>query len=852
MYKTWRGTFFLASIAAIAGTTYCFFYGLTGYLPLYYVALTLLAMGAVVFLYNWRNKINIMFALMTMAMAGIVIGYAVLFNVPPSILALLGVRGIYASAFLLILLLFYFSSFFPFEKEKLGLARQAVVVVPIISLAITAFFTSYVVVDVLPGRQVAFGPLFPIFVLFSLFLAGYSIGLLLNKIKEASSLQQKQIKYVIIGLLVFGAPIFMADVISPLVFHNYRFIGPAFYLIIPGAGLMAYAIIRHRLMTVEVALQHSVVYALSTMMLMAIYALAVMVSEIYLRKIVGYSSQAVAAIIVVIIAIMYQPLVHGFQNFTDRLFFKGRYDYRKTLRKISREIASVIKLEQLARLIALSFVNTMKISEISFLSRDKEEEKFYSIPLNVPRYQKIEISAKSPIVQWLAAAKDILVLDEVEDEITKQEALGEEGQTRKAYLEEVKAEIERLGIALWVPIIAKGELTGIIALGSKLSGDVFTSEDLALLNTLSNQTAVALENARLYEEVLVMKNYNEEILQSMTNGVLTTDAKGRIITFNFMAENITGREALKAIGKRCEEVWGPRGAVTAAINRTLRGEPCLNYETGIASPERGLVPVSFSTTLLKDGQGKILGALLSINDLSGIKEMEYKIRRADKLTALATMAAGMAHEIKNPLSSMKVFAQLLPKKIDDPEYRKKLEEILPKEIDRIDKIVENLLGFARSTTPTFELASIEGILEENIKYFEEKARASGITIKQDYQPLPEIEIDHGQISQVFSNLILNAIQAMTEGGEIVVATSPGQKTDGVLQNIKVKVSDTGHGISEEIKKKLFDPFFTTKYGGTGLGLAISHSIVDGHKGSIDVESQVGKGTSFTVTLPQHQ
>ncbi|MDD5593152.1 MAG: ATP-binding protein, partial [Candidatus Margulisbacteria bacterium] len=198
------------------------------------------------------------------------------------------------------------------------------------------------------------------------------------------------------------------------------------------------------------------------------------------------------------------------------------------------------------------------------------------------------------------------------------------------------------------------------------------------------------------------------------------------------------------------------------------------------------------------------------------------------------------------------FAQLLPTKIDDLEYRKKLEEILPREIDRIDRIVESLLDFARSTAPTFEKLKIEAVLEENVNYFTDQAKSSGIKILTHYAELPEIEADHGQISQVFSNLILNAMQAMPEGGEIIVSTFPGKKTEDILQTIRVQVADTGHGISEEMIKKLFDPFFTTKYGGTGLGLTITHSIVDGHKGFIDVESKVGRGTTFTVTLPVSQ
>ncbi|MFH1347427.1 MAG: ATP-binding protein, partial [Candidatus Margulisiibacteriota bacterium] len=420
-------------------------------------------------------------------------------------------------------------------------------------------------------------------------------------------------------------------------------------------------------------------------------------------------------------------------------------------------------------------------------------------------------------------------------------------------LEEVRDEMEGLGIYIWVPIVSKDELIGIIALGNKLSGDVFTTEDIGLLSTLANQTAVALDNARLYSEVVSMRDYSEKILQSMGNGMLTVDNKAKVVTCNHPAEKITGRKGVEVLGKTCEEIWGKRGMITNIIENTLsKSKSYVNFESSIASPERGLVPVAFSSTLLLGHNGRKMGALLSIQDLSEVKELEDKVRQADKLAALATMAAGMAHEIKNPLSSMKVLCQLIPKKIDDPEFRQKLAEIIPREINRIDRIVESLLGFARATALNFEKTDIAEILEENLKYFEEQAKDSDVKIVKSYADLPKIEVDRPQISQVFSNLILNAIQAMQGGGELKIVTMPGKMIEDVLQTVKIQVSDTGHGISEDMAKKLFDPFFTTKYGGTGLGLTITHSIVDGHKGYVDVESKVGKGTTFTVTLPTHQ
>ena len=177
---------------------------------------------------------------------------------------------------------------------------------------------------------------------------------------------------------------------------------------------------------------------------------------------------------------------------------------------------------------------------------------------------------------------------------------------------------------------------------------------------------------------------------------------------------------------------------------------------------------------------------------------------------------------------------------------------MPREIGRIDRIIESLLGFARATSPKFEPVNISDIIDETLDYFDEKIKDSGIKVSKEYAALPKIQADIQQLSQVFSNLVLNAVQAMPDGGEIKITASPKRKVGELVEEISIEVTDTGHGITPENQKKLFDPFFTTKHGGTGLGLTIAHSIIDGHKGTIEVKSKIGKGTSFYIALPVNQ
>lgn len=847
-----RGLYLFIGLSAAMGTIIFIVIDKTSFILTFFLIFTQSVLGLLIYIRNRKSEVNISYSAFVFSFA--LWNFCAFQVTQRSIPGLIWAdKFIFVPASLLLAFFLYFSFVFPRKGDKFGMFQRVLIFIfPIILSALIPFNLIIKDVSITKGTILPiFGQAYPLFVIYALVYIGLGLYNLIKHYFSSSGIEKLQIRYVFLGMFLSFFALILSNLVLPWLGEaRLAPFGPFFTLFF--VLFTSYAILKHRLMSIEIVIQRSAVYGIVTILIMALYALAVIISETFLRQIMGYSSLIITAAAALLIAVLYQPMIRTFQGITDRLFFRGRYDYRKTLQEISQRIASVIKLEELTQLIVSSFIDTMKISEISFLLLDREKEHFRSVPISLPRYNKIEIDVDSPIVSWLNSAKDILVRDEIEDEIGRQEALGEVGNIRKHSMEEVRDEMERIGISVWVPIISKEELIGIIALGNKLSGDIFSTEDIGLLSTLGSQTAVALDNARLYDEVVNMKDYNEEILQSMITGVMTVDTRGKIVTFNSMAERITGRKRAEVLGKSCEDIWGRRGTIPNVIANSLKDRCYINFESSIASPERGLVPVAFTSTVLRDHQQKKIGALLTIRDLSEVKELEEKVRRADKLTALATMAAGMAHEIKNPLSSMKVLSQLLPKKYDDMEFRKKMEEIVPREINRIDRIVESLLSFARATALTFEKENVNDLLGENVKYFQDQAEAVDVKIKTDYADLPDIELDKGQLSQVFSNLMLNAIQAMSEGGELKVVTMLGKKVMDQLQTVIVKISDTGHGMPEETVNKLFDPFFTTKHGGTGLGLTISHNIVDGHCGYIDVESKAGKGTTFTITLPVSQ
>jgi signal transduction histidine kinase len=252
-----------------------------------------------------------------------------------------------------------------------------------------------------------------------------------------------------------------------------------------------------------------------------------------------------------------------------------------------------------------------------------------------------------------------------------------------------------------------------------------------------------------------------------------------------------------------------------------------------------------------------------------LKQTQENLISSEKFASLGTMAAGMAHEIKNPLVSLRTFTQLMPQRFQDEEFRNKFSAIVPVEIEKINKIAESLLRFGRPHKPEVTKVNVNEVLEEILALFDNEARKNNVKVATKLSEIPFINADQGQISQALVNIILNSIQAMPNSGELTVKTEVGEiikvsanaNEEGVQEEPKhipvvfIEISDTGIGIPEENLKnnKIFEPFFTTKeVGGTGMGLPITLRIIESHGGSIRVKSQVGKGTTFLITLPQNE
>ena len=361
-----------------------------------------------------------------------------------------------------------------------------------------------------------------------------------------------------------------------------------------------------------------------------------------------------------------------------------------------------------------------------------------------------------------------------------------------------------------------------------------------------------------------LETFNRNIIQSLDSGLLTTDLQGRINFLNRTAEKILGVEerALKIVS--IYELFPNIGEM---IQNLRRQEPLSSYdyqrcETTFTHPEGQRLYLGFSISPLTGPDGSLMGYTLIFQDISKFKEMEEQMIRFDKMAAIGQLAAGMAHEIRNPLTSLTGSIQMLKSELLPDSSNERLMNIILRESERLNSLITDFLLFATPPKTNKTPVRIGKVIDETIDLFRNSLESQdGIRIIQ--APVPEdvvIRVDPDQIRQVLWNLLINAAQAMPNGGEVRIALE--KKKDGYLSSgslrptrskstagWKISLSDSGCGIPLEEREKIFEPFYTTKDGGTGLGLSIVHKIIENHKGVIRVESDVGKGSTFSIFLP---
>ncbi|MBU1744276.1 MAG: PAS domain-containing protein [Proteobacteria bacterium] len=340
-----------------------------------------------------------------------------------------------------------------------------------------------------------------------------------------------------------------------------------------------------------------------------------------------------------------------------------------------------------------------------------------------------------------------------------------------------------------------------------------------------------------------IKAFSDSLVMNMPIGLIATDAGGRLSAFNQTAEAILKRTAAEVLGKPAEEILP---GSCRELFRTLAAERRLiEREIDCAVEEGRTIPLDIIATTLCEENGAFVGHILIFRDMTEIRRLEEEVARSRRLASLGNLAAGVAHEIRNPLSSIKGFATWFRERYRDNPEERETADVMIREVDRLNRVITQLLEFARPLTMHRVPTPLHALIRHALKMVEGEAQAKRITVETDISPeVNEIPLDADRMTQVLLNLFQNAITAMEAGGVLRISLDRRDE-----KGIRITVADTGIGIPKEALSRVFDPYFTTRPSGTGLGLAIVHKIVEAHGGEIRLESEPGRGTTATILLP---
>jgi two-component system sensor histidine kinase HydH len=342
-----------------------------------------------------------------------------------------------------------------------------------------------------------------------------------------------------------------------------------------------------------------------------------------------------------------------------------------------------------------------------------------------------------------------------------------------------------------------------------------------------------------------IKAFSDSVVENMPIGLIALDDQRRIASYNQAAQSILGFAPDTAIGRRAAQILPHQ--ITEEIEGLTATGDVVEKEIDCRLADDRLVPLALSASALHDGDRRFLGFVLLLKDLREVYALRREIHRHQRLASVGRLAAGVAHEVRNPLSSIKGFASYFKERYREKPEDQQVAGIMIQEIDRLNRVIGQLLDFARPIKVVAKAAAVPQLVADSLKLVEARAKEKAIGIETIIAPqLLTVFLDPDRIKQVLLNLYLNALDAMEAGGRLSVSAAAEDHDRWIV----FRVSDTGHGISKENQSQIFDPYYTTKSTGTGLGLAIAHNIVDAHGGRIEVDSAAGEGTTVTVRIPK--
>ncbi|PYK03774.1 MAG: hypothetical protein DME35_09680 [Verrucomicrobia bacterium] len=820
--------------------------------------LTQLALGLTVFLANRHRKSNQAFLLLSLAAAAWLASLYYILTATSLPAAQIGIREASSAGILIIamlnLLRLSIGRANSDWRSILGQSRVwLIVTAAIIVLCQTKFFLQGVRilrVGSQPTPVPIYGP--GVYIYVSYFVGAIALlGVTTwRDLRRTTGGERTEIAFILIGGIAAVVVSLPLSLLLGGFFRPSQLSWFAPFRVVFFSIVVAYGIATRKMMEVGVLLRRLISYVLLATYLLALYALVWWLVATALRSSVPNAHTVAHVAAAVVIAFAMAPARGISQRLAERLFIGShQLDFRATVSKAAKILASVTTLRDLLDRFANTVAEAVGTERVFILLPDKQGfSQRYPMVEPGARYC-LELSRDQATITELESNREPIVMDELH-------------RARPTpQLQRVMRQLDSLQIALAMGIFARDHLAGVLLLGARKSGRIYGATEQGALQVLCGQLAVAIENAELFTEVQNAKIYNETLLENLTSGVIAAGTDERVTVFNNEAGQITGLNAQEIVDLAALPLELAEPLIT-----TLRtGESQENREIALRVGT-GDVIIRASTSIFHGQDRQVLGALMVLTNITAIKRLELQIRRSDRLASLGTLSAGMAHEIKNPLVSLKTFAQLLPERYQDSDFRDTFSNLIGHEIDRIDSLVNQLLRFARPAKPILKPLHAHEILEKALTLVGHRLYQKDIKLNRSWRADTDtIHGDADQLEQVFLNFFLNAMDAMKTHGELSVKTEIRSDEQWVSaltymngessgnsearEAFRITIRDSGEGIRAEDIPHVFDPFFTTKDYGTGLGLSVVHGIIQEHGGQIEVESELEKGTAFHILLP---
>ncbi len=702
-------------------------------LPPLIVAICAILLGLLILSNNRKSSANLSFSLLCLTTFVWQFSWFVLFNIADRDIASIIVKIGYSGIIFIPITFYQFSERF----TNIKFARYISYVSYLIGLvflyflwATTHFIDGYY--KYFWGYYPKAGFLHPLYLvlLFTLCFLCWVLFILQLNIKPNNPIKNTQVRYLIWALIIY-----VPAATDFIVNYGIEFYPFGYISVILSLGIIAYAIVRHRLMDIQFIIKKGIVYSALVAVIIGLYSALLLVIQQVFQSTIGVNQWLATVITAICIAAGFRPLEIVFTNFTDKVFFKAKYNYQRTLAELSKGMAELTNLDRLTTLVAKIVVRNMKLEGSMLFVYDYRSNNFNIVSAqgNMKGFRGLLLPKDDPLIKRLDQTEDVIIKEEFVRELENKQLIS----SVRNEIKDIIKQMTDFKAVLCVPSKIKGKLIGFIMLSDKKSQDAYSTEDLMLFATLAPQAAVAIKNAMTYDEIR--------------------------------------KELEKEHGK--------------------------------------------------------------------VEAIEKQLERSERLASLGTLVAGVAHEIRNPMQALRLKAEGILEKADDPGYVKEAGDSVIKNADRILTITKEMLEMSKIKEPEKKPVNLIEIIENVLKLMPVKA---DIKLIKDLNPVLSVNGNAVQLSQVVINLAQNAIKAMPNGGTLTIKTFQEDNFAGF------EVADTGIGIPKENLEKIFDPFFTTYAENTGLGLSISNKIITDHGGMMKVKSEAGKGSVFSVILPSAQ